>query len=107
MFVKPEKLVEATGLSVSTFKRYRLTGIWIEGIHWYRINSRLVLYNLPLISDWVANRMSPRAHERAVENYLRSLPSNQPKKRGRGRQVNETKNEGLQPTRQIDGSREL
>lgn len=83
MFVKPERLVQETGLSTSTFKRYRLTGTWIEGIHWQRVNSRLVVYNLALILDWIANRSNPQAHEWAVENYLRSLPSNQPKKRGR------------------------
>lgn len=82
-FVKGKKLSQEIGLSVSTFKRYRLQGVWQEGIHWRRLNSRVVLYNLPLILDWIANQADPQAHQRAVEAYLASLPSNQPKKRGR------------------------
>jgi hypothetical protein len=76
-------LSQVTGLSNSTFKQYQLSGIWIEGIHWQRLNSRCVLYNLPLILDWVAHRYCPEVHQIAIENYLYSLPSNQRKqKRG-------------------------
>ena len=37
-------------------KKYRLQGDCIEGIHWVRINSRCVRYNLELIQDWLPNR---------------------------------------------------
>jgi hypothetical protein len=82
VFIKGSKLVHEVGLSKSTFKRYRLQGLWQEGIHWRRLNSRTVLYNLPLILDWIANQHNPHVHQRAIENYLTSLPSNQTK-RGR------------------------
>lgn len=82
-FCTKHDLAKVTGLSSETFKKYRLSGIWSEGIHWQRLNSRCVLYNLSLILDWVANRNNPQSHQRAIESYLASLPSNQPKQRGR------------------------
>lgn len=82
-FITKKQLSNQIGLSAETFKRYRLQGIWQEGIHWQKINSRTTLYNLPLILDWIANRDNPQIHNRAIESYLQSLPSNQPKKRGR------------------------
>ncbi|MBW4520678.1 MAG: excisionase family protein [Scytolyngbya sp. HA4215-MV1] len=83
-FVSKNSLSDTIGLSPETFKKYRLSGIWIKGIHWQSVNSRCVLYNLPLILDWLANRNSPQAHQRTIEAYLKALPSNQPK---RGRKV--------------------
>lgn len=82
-FCNKRTLSQATGLSSSTLKHYRLSGVWTEGIHWQRLNSRCILYNLPLILDWVASRNCPGIHQRAIENYLYALPSNQ-RKRKRG-----------------------
>ncbi|NMF86278.1 hypothetical protein, partial [Nodosilinea sp. P-1105] len=53
----------------------RLQGDWIEGIHWVRINSRCVRYNLELIQDWLHNRDNPKAHMRAIEVYRQGLLS--------------------------------
>ena len=82
-FVTKKRLSEAVKLSPSSFKKYRFSGIWKEGVHWKRINSRLVLYNLPLILDWIANIDDKQAHLRAVDNYQASLLSNQTRKPGR------------------------
>lgn len=82
-FCTKHQLSKVTGLSPETFKKYRLSGVWIEGIHWQRVNARCTLYHLPLILDWVANRSTPENHQRAIEAYLIALPSNQPQKRGR------------------------
>jgi hypothetical protein len=82
-FCKKHRLSKETGLSSETFKKYRLSGKWVEGIHWQRINSRCVLYNLPLILDWVANQTDPKLHQQAIQNYLASLPSNLGKRQGR------------------------
>lgn len=81
-FCNKRSLAKATGLSSETFKKYRLSGKWLEGIHWQRINSRCVLYNLTLILDWIANSDDLKAHQKAIDNYLTSLPSNLPKVRG-------------------------
>jgi len=71
------------GGSTETLKKYRQRGQLKENIHWIRVNPRVVRYNLTLLSDWMQNINDPLAHQRAVEIYLASLPSNQPKKRGR------------------------
>ncbi|NET34863.1 MAG: hypothetical protein F6K19_23035 [Cyanothece sp. SIO1E1] len=80
LFVSKQKASECLNLSSSTLKKYRLEGVWIEGVHWVRINSRCVRYNLELIQDWLHNRDNPTAHLRAIEIYQASLLSNQ--KRG-------------------------
>jgi tRNA(His) 5'-end guanylyltransferase len=56
-----------------------LQGLLIEGIHWVRMNSRCIRYNLELIKDWLHNRHDPAAHQRAIEIYQASLLSNQRK----------------------------
>ncbi|MEO0375351.1 MAG: hypothetical protein AAF329_12155 [Cyanobacteria bacterium P01_A01_bin.17] len=60
-------------------KKYRLQGLLVEGIHWVRVNSRCIRYNLELIQDWLHNRHDPAAHQRAIEIYQASLLSNQRK----------------------------
>jgi len=78
-FVDKRKATESLSLSGETLKKYRLQGEWIEGIHWVRINSRCVRYNLELIQDWFHNRHDSAAHMRAIEVYQASLLSNQKK----------------------------
>ena len=80
LFVSKRQASECLNFSSSTLKKYRLNGEWIEGLHWVRINSRCVRYNLELIQDWFHNRSDPSAHLRAIELYQKSLLSNQPKK---------------------------
>jgi predicted site-specific integrase-resolvase len=63
-------------LSGTTLKRYRTEGLWIEGIHWVRLNSRCIRYNLDLIQDWLQNRHDPKAHQRAIQVYQSRLLSN-------------------------------
>jgi CHAD domain-containing protein len=66
-------------LSGTTLKRYRTEGLWIEGIHWVRLNSRCIRYNLELLQDWLHNRHDPRAHQRAIDAYRSHLLSNRRK----------------------------
>ena len=72
------------GISPETLKKYRLQGssTLIEGIHYHVWNKRVIRYNPFLIADWGLNRNNPQAHQRTIEAYLKSLPSNQ-SKRGR------------------------
>jgi hypothetical protein len=83
-FVKKREISRLTGLSGDTLKKYRLSGVLSEDIHWVRVNAKLVLYNVPLILDWLQNINDPIAHQRAIESYLATLLSNQ-KKRLRSR----------------------
>ena len=84
LFVSKRQASECLNLSSSTLKKYRLNGEWIEGLHWVRINSRCVRYNLELIQDWLHNRNDPAAHIRAIEVYQQNLLSSQTK---RGKKV--------------------
>lgn len=70
------------GISSETVKPYRKR-YWMLGVHYVKYNSRTFRYNQKLIVDWAANRSTPEAHQQAIEAYLASLPSNQPKTRGR------------------------
>lgn len=83
MFCAKKEIIEQTGFSASSLKRFRLSGSWVEGIHWVRVGTRKILYNRDLVLDWIANQSNPQAHQRAIETYLIQLPSNQPSKRGR------------------------
>ncbi|MEO0759483.1 MAG: hypothetical protein AAFY78_21720 [Cyanobacteria bacterium J06648_16] len=74
-FVSKREVMNCLKLSNSTLKKYRYSGEWIEGLHWVRLNSRCVRYNLDLIKDWLHNRENPVAHERAISRYQRSLLS--------------------------------
>lgn len=68
------------GSSKEFLKKCRFEGSLIEGIHWVRINSR-VLYNVQLVLDWIQNQGDPIAHQRAIDTYLGKLPSNNIKTR--------------------------
>ncbi len=64
------------GLSPHTLRRYRERGEWVAGIHYSKLAQNHVVYNEPLILDWVANRGNPAAHQRAIEQYLTQLSAN-------------------------------
>ena len=81
-FVTKHIISKLLKLSPETLKKYRLDGRLVEGIHWIRVNPRLVRYNLPLVQDWFQNQGDPQAHQRAIVNYHAMLLSNQ-KKAGR------------------------
>ena len=81
LFVNKRQVSECLSLSGSTLKKYRLNGELIEGIHWVRINSRCVRYNLELLKDWLQNRSDPAAHMQAIETYQQGLLSNQSQQR--------------------------
>lgn len=73
VWVKTADAVKLIGLSPSCLKNYRLKqGYLIEEIHWVYTNSgrRMILYNVELLCDWVANRSSPEVHLRTIEAYL-------------------------------------
>jgi hypothetical protein len=68
------------GISTHTLKVYRKRH-WTLGIHFQYLNSRTIRYHEGLLRDWFANLSEPHIHQRAIEVYLGSLLSNQPKKR--------------------------
>lgn len=54
---------------------------WIEGVHYSKLPSGEYRYNDLLLKDWLANQHDPIAHQRAIELYRASLPSNQTTRR--------------------------
>ena len=76
-FVNKQGACQYLKLSETTLKRYRLQGLLIEGIHWVRLNSRCIRYNLDLLQDWMRNRHDPSTHQRAIEVYQANLLNNQ------------------------------
>ncbi len=68
----------ATGLSFDKLKQLRQDGILPERIYWVRVpESPTVLWNVPLVIDWLVNGPDSPVHQKAVENFLTSLPSSQ------------------------------
>ncbi len=81
-YVRVDVLEEQSGISKHSWKRYRSSGYLPEGLYWFRLNSRVVLYCLPLVLDWLLNHKNdPLAHQRAIENFQALLLSNQSKTR--------------------------
>jgi hypothetical protein len=86
-FVSKRSAIELLGISDSTLKVWRLgkgdrPPKLTEGVHWIRYSEKAILYNSALLEDFIVNIANPEAHERAIANYLASLPSNKvPKKR--------------------------
>lgn len=73
IWLKTAQAAKLIGLSPSSLKNYRLKQkALIEGIHWVYTNSshRAILYNVELLSDWIATRANPEEHLRTIETYL-------------------------------------
>jgi hypothetical protein len=67
-----------------TLDRWRVSpgSTLINDIHWQNDGDEIV-YHAELLKDWYRHRSDPIAHQRAIDYFLASLPSNQPKKHGR------------------------
>jgi hypothetical protein len=84
IFADKQAVEKILGIRNGTLKNWRIgrpdagvSPVLQEGIHWVRQSSRHTLYNVDLLRDFIANRASPEAHERAIAAYLESLPSSQ------------------------------
>lgn len=76
-FINKHQAADLLGVSVETLKSWRKKGLLRNGVH-YSGNDKFVRYNQQLLLDWLINRSrDPEAHERAVDNFLASLASNQ------------------------------
>jgi hypothetical protein len=68
----------ATGLSFEKLKQLRQDGVLQERIYWVKVpGSTHVLWNVPLVIDWLVNGPDSPVHQKAVEHFLASLPSSQ------------------------------
>jgi hypothetical protein len=76
---RTEDVEKLLNCSRSTIDRRRKE-TWQEGIHWWQEGGRKI-YNLVLIKDWVMNQHDSVAHQRAIEQWAKRLPSNQGKRK--------------------------
>lgn len=83
--VTKHEAAEMLAISHETLKKLRLRegSPLIRNVHYFKLNSRTIRYNAPLLMDWAINRDNPAAHQRTIEQFLAAKPANQPKKRGR------------------------
>lgn len=61
------------GLSPSTLKKYRRENRLIEGIHYFRIGKRKILYNLDLLLDMAVSCHTPEIHLKNCEAFLKKV----------------------------------
>jgi hypothetical protein len=76
----PTKNLQKTfGISPQFFKQKKRRGELLEGIHVFRLpNSQNLIWNADLLKDWLATGgLESPNHQRAIEQFLKSLPSNQ------------------------------
>jgi hypothetical protein len=53
---------------------------WISGVHYVKRGrgpTAPCLYIREMVLDWLVNQDAPESHQAAIENFRRSLPSNQ------------------------------
>lgn len=46
-----------------------------EGVHWVRLGPKATRYNVAMMRDYMATRHAPELHAKAIEAFLRALPS--------------------------------
>jgi hypothetical protein len=77
-YINTEKLGIYFDRHPSFFKRKIRSGEFKEGIHYFRPSgSSSLIWNLPILEDWLVNGPDSPAHQRAIENWLSRLPSSQ------------------------------
>ena len=67
------------GISTRTLTRYRSQYKWVEGVHFFKLNPTTVRYNLTLLEHWRSYKDSPHVHQKACDNFVRSLPTSKSK----------------------------
>jgi hypothetical protein len=81
--IKSRDVKEVFGISEETFRKWRRQGRLVEGADYFQHgDTGSVLYNKPMILDFLANFGNPSEHLKAVEAFRASLPSAGRKKPG-------------------------
>jgi hypothetical protein len=64
------------GVSSDTLKSWRVQGLLPRGIYWTTLpNSDRILWVKDLVRSWIVNGDNSPSHQKAIERYLKSLPS--------------------------------
>lgn len=70
-FINKHKAAQILDCHPGSLYRYRKSDDWFEGVHFIEVNSRKILYNKPLIEDWLLNRDNPHRHLLTVEKFVK------------------------------------
>jgi hypothetical protein len=74
-FIPSGAMCQQLGVSTDTLKDWRVAGILKFGLYYTHLpNTSRILWNRDLVRDWLVHGDSP-THQRAIEKYLKSLPS--------------------------------
>ena len=66
-----QEAAKLLGCHPGSLNRYRRSGEWIEGAHFWKRNSRVIRYNLTLLRDWDINRNNPAKHLLVVQKFAK------------------------------------
>jgi len=73
IWANDETVQKLFGLTANQLKTLRLSGDFVEGIHYVRINNKSVLYAVPVVENFIANRLEPKAHQVFCELWLKKI----------------------------------
>lgn len=77
VFADRKTLTNITALRESKLQQLRMSGEWLEGVHYVYLNpgkrASSILYNVPLCLNWLANRHEPDKHEKVITQYSKLL----------------------------------
>jgi hypothetical protein len=79
-YVDGATMAAMLGVSTDQLKNWRLgregrPATLKEGVHWVRLGPKATRYNVAMMRDYMATRHAPKLHAKAIEAFLRALPS--------------------------------
>lgn len=80
-YLKGSEVRNLFGISRQTISRWVAQKVLIENVHYFKLSEKSYRYNAALIQDFLLNRNTPELHQKAIQAYLDSLPSNQAAKK--------------------------
>lgn len=79
--ISPDEAAKLLGCSRRSLDTYRQKH-WLENVHFFA-QGKSYRYNRVLLQHWLKNRFNEAEHQRAIEQWLKQQPQNQPETRGR------------------------
>ena len=77
MFAQITVAAHLCGVSADTIEEWIKIGKLVERVHFIRTSDRMRLFNVELLRDRIANWDDNVAHQKGIQVYIASLPSNQ------------------------------
>jgi hypothetical protein len=82
--IETKELCEQVQRSPRWFRKWKALGKFVEGVHYSKTSQTAsILWRLDLVLDRIGNWNDDLSHQRAIDNFVTSLPSNQKKSRSK------------------------